>query len=73
MTAVNADNFEIERIIPLLKAVLHKESDDAIWNTVYDAVAESTPPPRTTSSFQQTPVSINTGSFANSTDLPARE
>jgi hypothetical protein len=68
MTAVNADNFEIERITPLLKAVLSKESDDAIWNRVYDAVAESTPPPRPTSSFQQTPLSINTGSFANSTE-----
>ncbi|KAI1673447.1 Monoamine oxidase N [Pyrenophora tritici-repentis] len=34
----------------------------------YDAVTESTPPPRPTSSFQQTPLSINTGSFANSTE-----
>jgi hypothetical protein len=68
MTAVNAGNFEIERIIPLLKAVLSKESDDAIWNRVYDAVTESTPPPRPTSSILQTPWLRSTGSFANSTE-----
>ncbi|EDU47892.1 conserved hypothetical protein [Pyrenophora tritici-repentis Pt-1C-BFP] len=39
-----------------------------IVSTVYDAVTESTPPPCPTSSFQQTPLSINTGSFANSTE-----
>jgi hypothetical protein len=68
MTAVNADNFEIERITPLLKAVLSKESDDTIWNRVYDAVTESTPPPRPTSSILQTPWLRSTGSFANSTE-----
>ncbi|KAH7074942.1 hypothetical protein BKA63DRAFT_414199 [Paraphoma chrysanthemicola] len=31
-------------------------------------VTESTPPPRPTSSFQQIPLSINTGSFANATE-----
>jgi hypothetical protein len=68
MTAVNADDLDVERILPLLQAILRKESDNVIWNAVYDAVTESTPPPRPTSSFQQTPLSINTGSFANSTE-----
>ncbi|KAI1524021.1 hypothetical protein PtrEW4_009834 [Pyrenophora tritici-repentis] len=68
MTAVNADEFDVDRILPLLQATLRKESDDVIWKAVYDAVTESTPPPRPTSSFQQTPLSINTGSFANSTE-----
>ncbi|KAI1584778.1 hypothetical protein PtrCC142_012217, partial [Pyrenophora tritici-repentis] len=68
MTAVNADEFDVDRILPLLQATLRKESDDIIWNAVYDAVTESTPPPRPISSFQQTPLSINTGSFANSTE-----
>ncbi|EDU46210.1 conserved hypothetical protein [Pyrenophora tritici-repentis Pt-1C-BFP] len=68
MTAVNTDEFDIDRILPLLQATLREESDDVIWNAVYDAVTESTPPPRLTSSFQQTPLSINTGSFANSTE-----
>jgi hypothetical protein len=66
-TAVNADGFDVDRILPLLQASLRKESDNVIWNALYDAVTESTPPPRPTSSFQQTPLSINTGSFANST------
>ncbi|KAI1524152.1 hypothetical protein PtrSN001C_011160, partial [Pyrenophora tritici-repentis] len=68
MTTVNADEFDVDRILPLLQATLRKESDDIIWNAVYDAVTESTPPPRPISSFQQTPLSINTGSFANSTE-----
>jgi hypothetical protein len=45
----------------LLQTTLRKESDNVVWNAVYDAVTESTPPPRATSSFQQTPLSINTG------------
>jgi hypothetical protein len=68
MTAVNADDFDVERILLLLQTTLRKESDNVVWNAVYDAVTESTPPPRATSSFQQTPLSINTGSFANSTE-----
>jgi hypothetical protein len=40
-----------------------------IWDRVYDAVTKSTPPPRPSSSFQQTPLSNNMGSFANSTEL----
>ena len=68
MTAVNADDFDIEQILPLLQAILHKEPDRVIWDRVYDAVTKSTPPPRPTSSFQHTPLSINTGSFANSTE-----
>lgn len=67
MSAVNADDFDIERMIPLLKAVLSKEPDDVIWDKVYAAVTEPTPPPRPASSFQQTPWLRNTSSFANST------
>jgi hypothetical protein len=40
-----------------------------MWDGVHDAVTESTPPPRPSSSFQQTPRSNNMGSFANSTEL----
>lgn len=67
ISAVNADDFDIERIIPLLKAVLSKEPDDVIWDKVYAAVTESTPP-RPASSFQQTPWLRNTSSFANSSE-----
>lgn len=69
MSAVNADALDIQRIIPLLKAVL-KESDEVIWDKLYIVVTESTPSPRLASSFQQTPWLRNTSSFANSTEHP---
>ncbi|KAJ4333150.1 hypothetical protein N0V95_009496 [Ascochyta clinopodiicola] len=68
ITAVNADDFDAERLAPLLQAVLRKEPDEVIWNKVYAAVAASTPPPRPASSIQQTPWLRSTGSFANSTE-----
>jgi hypothetical protein len=40
-SAVNSDNFDIERIIPLLDTVLNEEPDDLVWAKVYDAVIES--------------------------------
>ena len=45
MTAVYADGFDIERIVPLLNAVLSKERDDIIWDKVYDTITESDAPP----------------------------
>ncbi|KAH7108768.1 hypothetical protein B0J11DRAFT_449461 [Dendryphion nanum] len=69
MTAVNANNnFDITRLKPLLKAILSEESDEVIWDKVYSAVAESTPPPRPTSSVQRTPWLRTTASFANSSE-----
>jgi hypothetical protein len=68
MTAINADVFDAERLFHLLQAVLYREHDDVVWNKVYAVVAESTPPPRTTLSLQQTPWLHSTGSFANSTE-----
>lgn len=38
MSAVNADALDIERIIPLLKAVLSEDSDEVIWDKVYAVV-----------------------------------
>jgi hypothetical protein len=79
-SAVNSGNFDIERIIPLVRAVLNNEPDEIIWDYVYAAVAASTaftvakpttPPlsaPSLTASFPQTPWLHNTGSFANSTE-----
>ena len=81
-SAVNSDNVDIERIKPLLQAVLNDEPDDLIWEKVYDAVAKSinatpvakptTPPesgPPFAARFQQTPWAFNTGSFADTSDL----
>ena len=42
-SAVNSDDFDIERVIPLLKAVINNESDDIIWDKAYAAVTEFTP------------------------------
>ncbi|KAB5513466.1 hypothetical protein GE09DRAFT_1013846 [Coniochaeta sp. 2T2.1] len=69
-SAVNSDDFDLDRIKPLLRAALADHRDDAlIWNRVYDAVTESTPPPRPiASSIQQTPWLRNTSSFANSSE-----
>ncbi|KAF2193607.1 hypothetical protein K469DRAFT_239099 [Zopfia rhizophila CBS 207.26] len=81
-SAVYSDDFDIERVIPLLDAVLNNGTDELIWDKVYDAVtatkaftvvAKPTTPPQSgpslTSSFQQTPWTFNTGSFADTSDL----
>ncbi|KAM0347575.1 hypothetical protein ACHAP4_011296 [Fusarium culmorum] len=68
-TAASAD-FDFDRVRPLLKSALCDEPDDAlIWYELYNAVTESTPPPRqVASSIQQTPWLRNTSSFANSSE-----
>jgi hypothetical protein len=66
--AIYSDDFDIERIMPLLNAVLSNEPDEIVWDRVYAAVTESTLPPFAarpttppqsgpsfTASFQQTP------------------
>ncbi|RVD81417.1 uncharacterized protein DFL_009282 [Arthrobotrys flagrans] len=55
---------------PLLNAVLSENPDDIlIWTQVYNAITESTPPPRpVVSSVQQTPAFRNTSSLANSAE-----
>jgi hypothetical protein len=65
---VDTDGFEIERIFPLLRAVLNNESDRVIWNKVFIAVIESTPPPRALPNLDQTPYSFNTSSFVNASE-----
>ncbi len=68
-SAANSDDFDLYRIKPLLRTVLADELDDEIWDQVYYAVAESTPPPRAIAlSLQQTPWFHNTSSFANSSE-----
>ncbi|KAH7016034.1 uncharacterized protein B0I36DRAFT_41579 [Microdochium trichocladiopsis] len=69
-SAVNSDDFDRNSIKPLLSAALANNPDDAvIWDKVYQAVTESTPPPRTiASSLQQTPWLHNTSGFANSSE-----
>ncbi|CRK43386.1 hypothetical protein BN1723_005638 [Verticillium longisporum] len=67
--AINSDDFNLDHIEPLLRSAIAHEPDNALWKQVYDAAAESTPPPRPiASSLQQTPWLRNTSSFANSSE-----
>ncbi|KAH7118143.1 hypothetical protein B0J13DRAFT_652576, partial [Dactylonectria estremocensis] len=70
ISAVASADFDFGRVKPLRKSALADEADDAlIWDQVYNAVTESTPPPRpVASSIQQTPWLRNTSSFANSSE-----
>ena len=43
---ISDDDFDLDRIKPLLNAALDDPDDARIWAQVSDAVAESTPPPR---------------------------
>ncbi|KAF1365192.1 hypothetical protein EJ07DRAFT_150724 [Lizonia empirigonia] len=67
-SAILSGSFDTARLSPLLDAVLNKQPDEVIWDAVYDAVTESTPPPRPPSSIQQTPRLYSTGGFANSNE-----
>ena len=70
ISAVASDGFDFDRIKRLLNAATSDSPDDRIiWDQVYNAVTESTPPPRPiASSLQQTPWLHNTSSFANSSE-----
>ncbi|OBT93131.1 hypothetical protein VE01_09248 [Pseudogymnoascus verrucosus] len=63
----HSDDFDIERVTPLLKAVINNESDDIIWDKAYAAVTESTPP-RPLPFLNQTPWSNATSSIVNSSE-----
>ncbi|KAL2415158.1 hypothetical protein ABEF91_003133 [Exophiala dermatitidis] len=68
-SALYSDDFDFDRIKPLLTAAIAEKPDGQIWSEVYNAVTESTPPPRPiSSSLQQTPWLRNTSSFANSSE-----
>ncbi|PGG98196.1 hypothetical protein AJ80_09574 [Polytolypa hystricis UAMH7299] len=69
-SAINSGDFDLDRIKPLLNSAIADDLDDTlIWDQVYTAVTEYTPPPRPiASSLQQTPWLHNTSSFANSSE-----
>ncbi|KAJ5702801.1 hypothetical protein N7488_010349 [Penicillium malachiteum] len=61
--------FDLARISSLVTAVVARKSDSDIWEYVYNAVTEPTPPLRSlVSSLQQTPWIHKTSSFANSSE-----
>ncbi|KAF5962908.1 hypothetical protein FBULB1_13735 [Fusarium bulbicola] len=69
ISAAASDNFDFDRVKPLLKSALAREPDDLIWDQACRVVVEPTLPPRSiASSLQQTPWLRNTGSFANSSE-----
>ena len=69
--SLDPDDFNLDRIKPPLRLALAGEPDDTdIWNHLYEAVTESTPPPRPIpSSIQQTPLSQNTSGLVNSSEF----
>ncbi|KAG9250691.1 uncharacterized protein F5Z01DRAFT_693839 [Emericellopsis atlantica] len=71
IAAVASDDFDFDRVKPLLKeALADKPQDTLIWDLVSTATVESTPPPRPIpSSIQQTPWSRNTSGFVNSSEF----
>ncbi|EGE08998.1 FunK1 protein kinase [Trichophyton equinum CBS 127.97] len=68
-STIDSGQAQIDRLLPLLKAVRDKEPDEIIWDKVYEAVTESTPAPLPLCSLQQTPLTRNTGSVVNSSEL----
>ncbi|KAI1322337.1 hypothetical protein F5Y16DRAFT_386813 [Xylariaceae sp. FL0255] len=70
--AAASNTINLSKITPLFSAVLAdpRQSDVDIWEQVYDAVvvAESTPPRKPASSFQQTPFVYRTASIMNSSE-----
>ncbi|KAL7800297.1 serine/threonine-protein kinase Sgk2 [Trichoderma ceciliae] len=70
LSAVTSDDFDFDRIKPLLQAAFaDKPQDTLVWDLVSRAVVESTPPPQPiASSLQQTPWRYNTSSFVNSSE-----
>jgi hypothetical protein len=65
---VDSGDFDVRLAIPLLNKVLDKAPDADIWDAVYGLVTESTPPPRPLPYPNQTPISFNTGSLANTSE-----
>ncbi|KAK2732850.1 hypothetical protein FQN57_002462 [Myotisia sp. PD_48] len=65
---IDSNHIDFTRVLLLLKAVRDKKPDETIWNRVYDAVTEFTPPPWSSQPPKQTPLRQSTGSFANSNE-----
>ncbi|KAJ6436591.1 Sulfatase domain containing protein [Purpureocillium lavendulum] len=71
VSTVASDDFDFDRVKPLLKAALADNHEDAlIWDLVSAAAVESTPPPRPIPpSIKQTPLSQNTSGLVNSSEF----
>jgi len=77
-SSLSSRRTDIKLIAGLLRAIVAQEDDQKIWMRLYEVLARTrplpqptTPPPSGpsfTSSFQQTPWSFNTGSFADTSE-----
>ncbi|KAE8152959.1 hypothetical protein BDV25DRAFT_150209 [Aspergillus avenaceus] len=63
---ITSDDFDINNLMPLIRAILNQEPEDSIWDTLYYTVVESTPSPQPRPSFSQTPFLHTTSSVVNS-------
>ncbi|KAI1164025.1 hypothetical protein F5B18DRAFT_661377 [Nemania serpens] len=68
ISAVASNPVHSDRIKPLLNAILTHRPDVEIWEQVYHAVTESTPPRKPISSVLQTPWRLTTSSIVNSSE-----
>ncbi|KAL2786388.1 hypothetical protein BJX66DRAFT_32626 [Aspergillus keveii] len=68
ISVVDSEEFEIQRIIPLLNSVLDAEADEVIWRKAYAVVVQPTPPPKPLPFSSQTPFLHTTSSFVNSSE-----
>ena len=77
-SSISSSQTDAKLIAGLLHAVVTQKGDQEIWKKVYEVIARTKPPPLPTtpppshpsftSSFQQTPWSFNTGSFADTSE-----
>ncbi len=77
-SGLSSSQTNINFIAGLLRAVVAREDDQKIWAKLYEVIARTRPTPQPTtppqshpsftSSFQQTPWSFNTGSFADASE-----
>ncbi|KAL7785643.1 hypothetical protein V8C37DRAFT_315231 [Trichoderma ceciliae] len=69
---VHSGGFDLDRIKPLFRAILHDDSpeDVLVWSQVYNAVTETTPPPQPRELYvAETPWTRNTSSIINSLEF----
>ncbi|KAL2158244.1 hypothetical protein VTH06DRAFT_4564 [Thermothelomyces fergusii] len=70
LPAIQGRVIDAERIEPALRSALADDPNDAlIWDRVFEAATETTPPPRSmVTSLKETPWIRNTNSFVNSSE-----
>lgn len=65
---LDSNQQDVLTVAPLLRKVVDNATDADIWNTVYDLVTNSTPPPPPLPNRDQTPLFQTTSSFVNSSE-----